>query len=288
MKRWISVLCAALMVLSCLALTACDNGGKTGNDASTESQEPAKRVLRVGMECDYAPFNWTQTEKNDRTAAIKGGGYADGYDVQIAKKIADGLNMELEIVKLDWASLEGPALNAGQIDLVVAGMSPLADRKETIDFSDNYYVSDLVIVVRKDSAYATATQLSDFADAKITGQLGTFHYDVIDQIEGVNKQTAMETFPDMVVALSSGKIDGYVSERPGALSAVASNSDLTFIAFDEGKGFAYDVDEVSIAVGVKKGSALTAQVNEVLATISQEERDQMMEAALENQPLSEE
>ena len=287
MKRWISVLCAALMVLSCLALTACDNGTK-GNDASTESKEPEKQVLRVGMECDYAPFNWTQTEKNDRTVAIKGGGYADGYDVQIARKIADGLGMELEIVKLDWASLEGPALNAGQIDLVVAGMSPLADRKETIDFSDNYYVSDLVIVVRKDSAYATATQLSDFADAKITGQLGTFHYDVIDQIEGVNKQTAMETFPDMVVALSSGKIDGYVSERPGALSAVASNSDLTFIAFDEGKGFAYDVDEVSIAVGLKKGSTLTAQVNEVLATISQEERDQMMEAALENQPLSEE
>ena len=286
MKRWISVLCAALLVLSCLALTACD--GNKGGDASTESTEPAKQVLRVGMECDYAPFNWTQTEKNDRTVAINGGGYADGYDVQIARKIADGLGMELQIVKLDWASLEGPALNAGQIDLVVAGMSPLADRKETIDFSDNYYVSDLVIVVRKDGAYANAKELSDFGGAKITGQLGTFHYDVIDQIEGVSKQTAMETFPDMVVALSSGKIDGYVSERPGALSAVASNSDLTFVAFAEGKDFAYDVDEVSIAVGLKKGSDLTAKVNTVLAGISQEERDQMMEAALANQPLSEE
>lgn len=287
MKRWISVLCAALMVLSCLALTACGND-KQSSDASTESAEPVKQTLRVGMECDYAPFNWTQTEKNDRTVAIKGGGYADGYDVQIAKKIADGLGMELQIVKLDWASLEGPALNAGQIDLVVAGMSPLQDRKETIDFSDNYYVSDLVIVVRKDGAFANAKELSDFKDAKITGQLGTFHYDVIDQIEGVSKQTAMETFPDMVVALSSGKIDGYVSERPGALSAVASNSDLTFIAFDEGKGFTYDVDEVSIAVGVKKGSDLTAKVNTVLAGISQEERDQMMKDALANQPLSEE
>ena len=286
MRRWIAVLCAMMMVLGCLALTACDD--KKGGDASTESTEPKQEVLRVGMECDYAPFNWTQTEKNDRTAEIKGGGYADGYDVQIAKKIAEGLGRKLEIVKLDWASLEGPALNAGQIDLVVAGMSPLAERKETIDFSYNYYVSDLVIVVRKDGAYANAKELADFAGAKITGQLGTFHYDVLDQIEGVNKQTAMETFPDMVVALSSGKIDGYVSERPGALSAVASNSDLTFVAFDEGKGFDYDVDEVSIAVGLKKGSALTAQVNEVLAGISQEERDRMMEEALENQPLSEE
>ena len=287
MKRWISVLCAALMVLSCLALTACDNGTK-GNDASTESKEPEKQVLRVGMECDYAPFNWTQTEKNDRTVAIKGGGYADGYDVQIARKIADGLDMELQIVKLDWASLEGPALNAGQIDLVVAGMSPLADRKETIDFSDYYYSSDLVIVVRKDGAFANAKELSDFGGAKITGQLGTFHYTVIDQIEGVSKQTAMETFPDMVVALSSGKIDGYISERPGALSAVASNSDLTFVAFDEGKGFTYNTDQSSISVGLKKGSDLTAKVNEVLATISDKERAQMMDDAIANQPLSEE
>ena len=275
MKRWISVLCAAVLVLACLALTGC-------------GEQKKRNVLRVGMECDYAPFNWTQTEKNDRTVAIKGGGYADGYDVQIAKKIAEGLDMDLEIVKLDWASLEGPALNAGQIDLVVAGMSPLADRKETIDFSDNYYVSDLVIVVRKESQYANATQLSDFAGAKITGQLGTFHYAVIDQISGVNKQTAMETFPDMVVALSSGKIDGYVSERPGALSAVASNGDLTFVAFEDGKGFTYDVDEVSIAVGLKKGSDLTEKVNKVLAGISQEERDQMMKDALANQPLGEE
>ena len=79
-------------------------------------------------------------------------------------------------------------------------MSPTAERMATIDFTDPYYESELVIVVRKDGAYAEATSLADFAGAKITGQLNTFHYTVIDQIPDVQKQTAMDTFPTMIVA----------------------------------------------------------------------------------------
>lgn len=57
--------------------------------------------------------------------------------------------------------------------------------KEAIDFSDSYYTTELVIVVKSDGAYANATTLADFADAKVTAQLNTLHYGVIDQIEGV-------------------------------------------------------------------------------------------------------
>ena len=91
-------------------------------------------------------------------------------------------------------------------------MSPTDERRASIDFSDVYYVSDLVMVVRKDGPYAQATSLEEFEGAKITAQLNTFHYTVVDQIAGVDKQTAMEDFPTMIVALQSGKIDGYVSE----------------------------------------------------------------------------
>ena len=90
--------------------------------------------------------------------------------------------------------------SSGKIDLIIAGMSPTAERKETLDFSDTYYTSDLVIVVKKDSPYVNAKSINDFKGANITGQLNTFHYDVIDQMEGVNKSTALETFPAMIVA----------------------------------------------------------------------------------------
>ena len=243
-------------------------------------------TLRVGMECNYAPYNWTQTEASDEALPLSGGGYADSYDVRIAKRVAEELGYDIEIVKTEWDGLV-PSLLSGNIDVIIAGMSPTAERMATIDFTDPYYESELVIVVRKDGAYAEATSLADFAGAKITGQLNTFHYTVIDQIPDVQKQTAMDTFPTMVVALTSGVIDGYISERPGAESAVATNPDLTYVEFADGQGFETDPADTSIAIGVAKGSELTAKINEALATISDEERLQIMEDVLADQPSAE-
>lgn len=273
MKKILALLAVAALAVS---MTAC--GGKddgVGGD-----------VLKVGMECAYAPFNYTQTDDSNNAAEIDGGGWAGGYDVQVAQKIADALGKKLLIEKMEWDGLI-PALTSGKIDLIIAGMSPTDVRRASIDFSDVYYVSDLVMVVRKDGPYAQATSLEEFEGAKITAQLNTFHYTVVDQIAGVDKQTAMEDFPTMIVALQSGKIDGYVSERPGAMSAQLSNPDLAYVVFDEGKGFDYSVEEGSIAVGLKKGSELTAEINKALSGISEEERQSMMENAIANQPAAE-
>ncbi|MCR4894452.1 MAG: transporter substrate-binding domain-containing protein [Eubacteriales bacterium] len=276
MKRiMILLLCAALT----LSLCACGGGSKEGG--STDE----KAVLRVGMECDYAPFNWTQTQETDRSVPITSGGYADGYDVQIAKLIAEGLGMELEIVKIEWDGLT-LALQSGEIDAIIAGMSPTEERKLTIDFTDPYYESELVIVVRADGPYVNAQSLEDFTGAKITGQLNTFHYTVIDQIPGVVKEVALETFPAMIVALQSGKIDGYVSERPGAVSAKEANPELTFVEFAEGMGFVASPEDVAVAVGLKQGSDLTEKINAILAGIDAETRQKMMDEAVANQPLS--
>lgn len=276
---------ARVLVVGALAstmlLTGCNPKGDGGAAAPADSD-----TLRVGMECDYAPFNWTQTSE-ENGYKIASGGYAGGYDVEIAKKIAESMDKNLEIVKTEWNGLT-PAITSGKIDLIIAGMSPSAERRETLDFSNTYYTSDLVIVVKKDGAYANASSLNDFKGANITGQLNTFHYEVIDQIEGVNKSTALETFPAMIVALRSGKIDGYVSERPGALSAVAANDDLTFVEFAEGKGFETSVEDTSISVGVKKGNTeLLEKVNDALSKIPEEERQSIMEEAVANQPLGE-
>lgn len=117
-------------------------------------------TLRVGMECNYAPYNWTQSDASDNAVAIAAGGYADGYDVRIAKIIAEKLGMDLEIVKTEWDGLT-PALLSGNIDVIIAGMSPTAERRMTIDFTDAYYETELTVVVRKDSAFASAKNLAD-------------------------------------------------------------------------------------------------------------------------------
>lgn len=244
--------------------------------------------FKVGLECNYAPFNWTQTDTSHGAVSISNSPseYAGGYDVEVARKIAAKLGKELVIVKTEWDGLI-PALTSGKIDAIIAGMSPTEERKATVDFSDSYYRSDLVIVVKKDSPFAAAKSLADLNGAKITAQLNTFHYEVVDQIAGVAKQTAMDNFPAMIVAVASGKIDGYVSEKPGAISAVAANPDLTSVEFAAGQGFSYADENVAVAVAVRKGSAdLVKTINEALAEIGQDQRDTMMETAIKTQPVA--
>lgn len=275
---------ALILVIIAVAAFLIFNNNSNNENAADGA---AKKQLRVGMECNYAPFNWTQTTPSEYTVPIEGGmGYADGYDVQIAKKVAESMGMELVIVKTEWDGLPMGVVS-GKLDAIIAGMSPTEDRKATLDFSDAYYTSDLVVVVRKDSPYATAKTLSDLSGATITGQLNTFHYSVIPQIPGVNQHTAMDTFPTMIVATQSGKVDGYVAEKPGAEADCIANPDLTYIVFEQGQGFVASEADVSIAVGLKKGSPLTADINAALAQIPQAEREQMMNDAKVRQPLSE-
>ena len=299
MKKTLSLILALTLVVcafsGCTGGTGTDTTAAPTGDGTTEAVYTLMElssiidsgVLKVGMECNYAPFNWTQTEPSDTAIAIEAGGYADGYDVQMAKRIAEALGVELKIVKTEWDGL-APALTSGKIDMIIAGMSPTAERKLTIDFTDYYYESELVIVVLKNGKYASATYLDDFAGAKITGQLNTFHYDVIDQINGVTKSTALSDFPAMIVALQSGAVDGYVSELPGAVSASSANSDITYVQFADGKGFNTSPDDVAISVGIRKGSDLAGKTNEILAGISAETRLEMMNTAVKNQPLNEE
>ncbi|HWT73950.1 MAG TPA: transporter substrate-binding domain-containing protein [Mobilitalea sp.] len=260
------------------------NGDNTSTNEANTSTKDEDNTFKVGMECGYAPFNWTQTDDSNGAVQIDGSAdYAGGYDVEIAKKIAAGLGKKLVIVKTEWNGLV-PALTSGTIDAIIAGMSPTADRKETIDFTDNYYKSDLVMVVKKGGAYENATSIKDFKGAKITAQLNTFHYTVIDQITGVDKQPAMDDFPAMRVALESGIIDGYVSERPEGVSASAANPNFVMVQFTD--GFQTSEDDTAVAVGVKKGSDLTTKINEILAGISEDDRVSIMDTAIANQPAA--
>lgn len=235
-------------------------------------------ILRVGMEANYAPFNWSQTTPTDNAVEISNspGEYANGYDLQIAVRLAEELGLELEIVKLEWDGLP-PALESGMIDAIIAGMTPTPEREEQIDFSDSYYESDLVLVVRADSEFAEATSLEDFRGARVTGQLNTFHYELIEQIPEVDQQNAMDSFPTMISSVLSDKSDAYVSERPGALAAVESNADLTFVAFEEGQGFDTGDIDTTIAVGLREDSPLVEPINQALATISESDRNKLME-----------
>lgn len=284
-RRWIliitMILIASMFMVACGESTPVDNNGNGTEEEETGQEE--QEVLKVGLEAGYAPFNWTQMDDSNGGVAMEGlAEFAGGYDVEIAKLIAEGLGRELVIVKTDWDGLL-PAVQSGIVDLIIAGMSPTAERALEIDFTENYYKSDLVMIVRKDGDYTEARSIQDFSGAKIAAQQSTFHDTVIDQIEGVIHDTPMGGFSELRVSLDSGIIDGYISERPEGVSASAANDNFMMIEFDD--GFEASDDDVAIAVGLKKGSDdLLEQINEIIRSISEDRRQEIMDQAIANQP----
>lgn len=129
--------------------------GGTVTEFAVHCDAPATTTgtLKIGMECAYEPYNWTDTDGSSFGAVPissegQQGLYANGYDVQIAQYVANRLGLKLEIYAMEWDSLI-PAVNSGAIDAIVAGMSPTAERSEQLDFTDTYYESNLVVIIRK-------------------------------------------------------------------------------------------------------------------------------------------
>ena len=262
----------SIVTLSLILLTGC---GSSINNIHDDNK------LTVGMECNYAPFNWSTTTADEYTEQISTVDYCDGYDVTIAKRLAKSLGMEVEIVKYDWDNLI-PGLMQNEIDVVIAGMTATEDRKEVVDFTDPYYTSQEVVIVRKDSTLTSITDIQELKGKTVKGQLNTLYDTIIDQINGVKQGTAMESYPSLVNDLLNKGCDAITAELPVAEGIVASNPDLTYVTFKEGHGFTADT---SVSIAVKKDNTeLLDKLQKALNAISEEERQQMMLEAVERQP----
>ena len=240
--------------------------------------------FRVGMECAYAPNNWQESESTDSNVPVENvaGAYAEGYDVQIAKAIAEGLGKELVIVKLSWDGLID-ALNQGQIDAIIAGMMDTAERRESINFSEPYRETTYGLMVLADSPYLNATSIQDFSGAAVLGQQGTALDDVIEQIEGVDHLSPVGSVPDMISRLQQGTCDAIVINVENAQGYLASNPNFRLVTFDEGSGFTLPAK--GSCVGLRKSdNELLDQINTILSGIDDDARAAMWQAAVDGQP----
>lgn len=283
-RRIISILLAALMIL---ALAACGSSTPAASQApATEAEAPAADVkqFRVGMECAYAPSNWQEDTATDSNYPIENvpGAYAEGYDVQIAKHIADSLGCELVVVKLAWSGLI-EALNQGQIDAIIAGMADTAERRESINFSDPYHVTEYALMLLPDSQFVGGTTIHDFAGASILGQKDTKLDTVIDQMDGVNHLPPVDSVPNMISRLDQGTCDAIVINLENAPGYLALNPDYVVVEFAEGNGF--DLGFNGSCVGLRKSDdTLLQDVNASLAEYTEDDFAQLWAWAVENQP----
>ncbi len=273
---------AIMALISLLAVSAIAAGG------SKEAADSGN-VLRVAMECGYAPYNWTQpTAGNDAVPIADSDDYANGYDVMMAKYIAESLGKELEIVKLDWDSLV-PAVQSGVVDCVIAGQSITSARLQMVDFSDPYYYASIVCLVKKDSPYAGAKGVSDLAGATCTSQMNTVWYDVcLPQIPDANILPAQDSAPAMLVALNADRVDLICTDMPTATAATVAYPDMLLLDFTgSDDNFEVSQEEINIGISMRKGNTeLRDAINEALSKLTVEDYNEMMDQAISIQPLA--
>ena len=310
-RRTIALLLSAMMMLG---LSAC-GGTQSGNDAqpsqntgSTVDIPPVEDltgvdtssipgledgVLTVGMECAYAPYNWTQMDDSNGAVPISNvsGAYANGYDVMIAKRICEAYGWELEIVSSAWDSL-CPAVQSGSMDANIAGQYMTADRMQEVDMAGPYYYATIVCVTTKGSQFADATSIADLAGGKCTAQSGTIWYDsCLPQIENAELLAPADNAPAMIMQLQTGTVDFICTDMPTAMGAAAKDDSLVILNFSGTDGdfqFASEeerAENVNIGISVQKGNTqLTEAIDRVLSALTEEQFNALMDQAIAIQP----
>ena len=278
MKKIIAMILAIVMMMS---LAACGGAPSSGVEDG---------ILTVGMECNYAPYNWLQSDDSNGAVPISNvpGAYANGYDVMMAKKICEANGWQLEIKKLDWDSLV-PAVQTGEIDCAIAGQSMTAERDELVDFAGPYIYASIVCLVRKDSTLATATGISQLTGT-CTSQRGTIWYDTcLPQIKNATIQSAADDAGAMLMAVSSGTCDFVCTDMPTAQGAVLAYPNLMILDFSgSGDDFQVSAEEINIGISVRDGNkVLLDAMNAVLSPMSADDFNALMAQAVSIQPIEE-
>ncbi len=295
MKRMVKRI-MGIAVATSLMMTTFVGCGSTESASSEASSAADGNVLRVGMECAYAPFNWTQVSEDvaDGSKAVQIYGssdYAYGYDVMVAQKLADEMGMTLEVHKVEWDSI-GLALDANEYDCIIAGMGRTSERELSYSFTEPYYYRSNCIVVKKGSEYENVTGLSDFAgkNVTVTTQLGTGWVNLLDQIPDATLGANYETTAEVFMAISNGTADVAVIDLPTAESAQLTNDDLVVITPDASDTFEGDEEMTNVCIATRKDDTeFRDKIQAAMDSIGWDDKDAMdalMETAVSLQPAA--
>lgn len=282
-KKLLSLMVVMSLVVSMtLGVTGC----------GSKSSDSDKKVLKVAFECAYAPYNWTQEspEVGNGKQAVKiknADGYAYGYEVELAQRIADELGYELEVYKIEWSSIL-MGLQDGSYDAVMTGVCYSPERDETYDFSTPYYKRQIVGVVRADSEYANYTKLSQFAgkNTKLTTQIATNYVPYKDEVPGGVIATDYETSSECFLAVQNKTADMVILDYTTSISALSTMNNLKMLNLDftEPEGASNDC-----CIVFREGDPMRDTVQEALDKLNWNDKtefDKLMDEMVKLQPSS--
>jgi polar amino acid transport system substrate-binding protein len=244
MKKSIILFLSMILIVGVLAACGTTKKDNAAGDSS------AKKVLTMGTSADYPPFESVDTEKSKNII---------GFDVDLAKAIAGKIGYEVQVKDMDFSGLI-QALKSGQVDFVMAGMTPTPDRKKNVDFSDIYYNAQHMIVSKKDSGI---TKLEDLKGKTVGVQLGSIQD---SKAKDINKTIPInivnrDRIPDLIQELKAGRMDAAIIEDTVAKGFFKKETELNGFTISD------DPNEAGSAIAFPKNSDLTVKFNKELKTM---------------------
>lgn len=218
-----------------------------GTDQKSGSDQPKEKILRVGSETTFPPFEFTEGDK-----------YV-GFDIDLADAVAKKMGYKMEFKSMGFDALI-PALQSNDIDMIASGINPTPERAKAILFSDPYFdKGGFVTVVKKDNT--TIKDMSSLAGKRIGAQIGTVGADLAHKVPNANVKE-VDSNSQLFTELKAGTIDAVIIDNPVALYYMKQGADKDL------KIAGAPVDAEPFVFGFRMDDKdLQAQVNKALADL---------------------
>ena len=269
MKKLLSLLLALVMLLSFAACANDDTPPADGDDQQQEEQNgseagtmnkladiKAAGELVVGTSADYPPYEFHME--------IDGKDTIVGFDIAIAQAFADELGVELKLVDMAFESLL-ISLQNGDFDLVMAGLTPDEERAKTVDFTDVFFHNKQIVIIRAEDADKYVTT-EDMAGTTLGVQAGTVQETIAADLTDENKVVKLKKFPELIMELKTGKIDGVCTNTMVASAYVSAHPDLLC----QDIGIVWDNTGFSGAIQKGDNGEFMAFLNETIAKLQED------------------
>ncbi len=246
MKKMLTMMLLFVVILSCIPLYSAS--------AKDDQYDVIKKrgEIRVGLSADYAPYEFEQT--------VNGKSRYVGIDIELAKKVAKDLGVDLKIVDMSFDSLLG-SLKTGKIDIIISGMSPTPERRKEVDFTEQYMQVTQRMIVQKKNQDKLKT-VEDFSGKSIGVQKQTTQEALAQKEIPDANLSSLTRVPEIIMSLNSGKVDGIILEGPVGDAYLSKNPGLAYSSLE----FADAAKGTAIAVP-KDSQQLLDQLNASIAEV---------------------
>ena len=243
MKKFMQLTMAAVLILGVMVSAGC--GSKAETPAAAE-----KKILKVGTEATYAPFEFTDDAGN-----------ITGFDAELIRAVAAEMGYDAQITHIAWDGLD-PALNSGQVDAVISAVTITPERQLEMDFSEPYFEASQIIAVRADS---TITGMADLKTLKVGVQANTTGQYASEKAGIPDAQISKyPTAPEAMMNVANGSLDAVVADSPVVMNYLATNPELKM------KTVTDNFEKEFYGIKVKKGNTeLMTQINAGLKKVKE-------------------